>query len=152
MINENFTKGFCRMTCQNYYNPEVYNNGKSECINIEKRSLLGGIEYEFHISWYNQLTKPAVKLEIFNDAFIAIKDNESLIKILSQLKEPTPDDIHRLLLDLGYVDFSDKKLNPKGKAEISTYICYVQNYLGIMDGEDVVSNMEVFTNQEDIDY
>lgn len=67
------------------------------------------------------------------------------------MKNPSPDDVHKLLLNLGYEDFSDKKHCPSGNRVIDTYICYVQNYLGIMDGEDVVSNMGVFITQEDID-
>ena len=31
------------------------------------------------------------------------------------------------------------------------YVCYVQNYLGVLDGEDVVSSMIVTKNQEIID-
>ena len=32
-----------------------------------------------------------------------------------------------------------------------TYVCYVQNYLGILDGEDVVSSMIATKKQEIID-
>ena len=31
------------------------------------------------------------------------------------------------------------------------YLCYVQNYLGILDGEDVISNVHIFTEQSKID-
>lgn len=31
------------------------------------------------------------------------------------------------------------------------YVCYVQNYLGIIDGEDVVENMHVESSQDKID-
>ena len=84
-------------------------------------------------------------------AKIGIKDNDVFFGVLSQIKNPSPDEVHRLLLNLGYEDFSDKKHYPSGNGEMDTYICYVQNYLGIMYGEDVVSNMGVFVNQEDID-
>lgn len=30
-------------------------------------------------------------------------------------------------------------------------VCYVQNYLGIMDGEDVISNLLVTKNQDRVD-
>ncbi|MBE5040531.1 hypothetical protein [Ructibacterium gallinarum] len=30
-------------------------------------------------------------------------------------------------------------------------VCYVQNYLGIMDGEDVISSLLVTTNQDRVD-
>lgn len=35
--------------------------------------------------------------------------------------------------------------------KIIVYVCYVQNYLGIMDGEDVVENMRVESGQDKVD-
>ncbi len=149
---ETLTKGFYRMSCMDCFGPDTLSPGVTENIQIENRSSIGGAEYEFGFNWRKIGTpNPAARLEIFDDAFKALTDNEALFKMLPHLKDPTPDDIHKLLLDLGYEDFSDKKLYPKTNAGIDTYICYVQNYLGIMDGEDVVSNMAVFSNQEDID-
>lgn len=145
------TKGFWRMTCQDYYRPCVMQEKQIELINVEKRCPDGGVEYEFRISWYVFPSGVAAKIEIFDDAFIAIQENQALFQILSQLQNPTPDGIHRLLLDLGYVDFSDQQRNPKGETAINTYVCYVQNYLGVMYGENVVSNMRVFFNQNEID-
>lgn len=151
MNKEIFTKGFWRMTCQRFHDPKAMPDGMFESIHIENRSSEGGVEYEFQISWYNYPSGQAARLEIFDDAFTGIKDNDVFFGVLSQIKNPSPDEVHRLLLNLGYEDFSDKKHYPSGNGEMDTYICYVQNYLGIMYGEDVVSNMGVFVNQEDID-
>ena len=139
------------MTCQRFHDPKAMPDGMFESIHIENRSSEGGVEYEFQINWYNYPSGQAARLEMFDDAFTGIKDNDVFFEILSQMKNTSPDDVHRLLLNLGYEDFSDKKHCPSGNGVIDTYICYVQNYLGIMDGEDVVSNMAVFVNQEDID-
>ena len=71
------------MTCQRFHNPKAMPDGMFESIHIENRSSEGGVEYEFQISWYNYPSGQAARLEIFDDAFTGIKDNDVFFGVLS---------------------------------------------------------------------
>ncbi len=70
-----------------------------------------------------------------------------LFECLAHTVAITPNGLHNLLLKLGYDDISDYKEVPKEEV----YVCYVQNYYGFTDGEDVVEKMRIFSSQAQID-
>ena len=138
---------FSRLTRQKYFRDIEKDEKLTEQFNIALQSSEGGCIYEFSISFYNINGKECARAEIFCDAFTAFEKNSDLFECLAHTVAITPDGLHKLLLKLGYNDVSDYKDIPKEEV----YVCYVQNYYGFADGEDVVERMRIFSNQEQID-
>ena len=110
MVKENFKRIFCKVSKQDYAENVGIGKNISEQINIVKECLDGGCFYEFSIVWYPFPERDAVRLEIFDDAFIAFEEEKELFHCLSIMKNPTPDEVCSLLLKLGYKEYSDKEV------------------------------------------
>ena len=140
-------KAFTRLTRQNYFSDIEREDNLTEQFNIVQRIPGAGCVFEFMISFYNINGRESARVEIFNDAFIAFENNNELFKCLAHTESITPNELHSLLLKIGYKDVSDYRKAPKEEV----YVCYVQNYFGLIDGEDVVEHMRVYSNQGQID-
>lgn len=143
----NDKKTFSRLTRQKYYGDIEKDEKLTEQFNIALQSSAGGCIYEFNISFYDIKGQICARAEIFCDAFTAFEKNSDLFECLAHTVAITPNGLHKLLLKLGYNDVSDYKEVPKEEV----YVCYVQNYYGLIDGEDVVEQMRIFSNQGQID-
>ena len=113
MQNENFKRVFYRHSRQAYAKTAGIGKNKKEEINLVKESTEGGCFYEFSIVWYPFPKGDAARVEMFDDSFVAFEEEKELFQRLSKLKNPTPDEVHLLLLEIGYEDASDNKEVPK---------------------------------------
>ena len=113
MDKGNFKRIFFRGTRQNYAKDLGFGKDKVEEFDIVKECHDGGCFYEYLIVWHRFPQGAAARVEIYHDAFVAFEEEKELFHRLSTMKNPTPDEVHLLLLELGYEDCSDDKEVPK---------------------------------------
>ena len=100
-------KGFYRVSRQPYADTFLDSKDLFEHFNIVQQIPNDGVEYEFGISFYKLQGTDAARLEIFEDAFVALNNNRELLDALSTTRNISPDDLQDMLLRLGYKDLSD---------------------------------------------
>lgn len=119
MDKENFKRTFFRYSRQKYAKTNKQDIDKAEELTIVKECLSGGCFYEYSIVWYRLPKGDTAKIEMFDESFSAFEEEKELFQRLSKMKNPTPDGVHLLLLELGYEDISDDKEVPKNAQNIS---------------------------------
>lgn len=105
---ERCVKGFYRLTRQKYFKEIEIPENMTEQFNIVDKVIGDGCIYEFMISFYKIGNEISAKAEIFSDAFVSFEKDKKLFNRLSKVKSITPDELHSLLLELNYVDLSDR--------------------------------------------
>lgn len=113
MGKEKFKRVFYRYSRQRYAETAGNSRDRTEEFSIAKASLEGGCYYDFSIIWYLLSGRDSARVEIFHDAFAAFEEDKELFQHLSTKRDITPDELHLLLLELGYEDWSDNKEVPK---------------------------------------
>lgn len=100
-------KGFYRLTKQKYFKDIEMPARMTEQFNVVDKMADDGCVYEFMISFYKVGDEISARAEVFSDAFVSFEQDRKLFKRLSKVKSITPDELHALLLELGYLDLSD---------------------------------------------
>lgn len=100
---------FYRLTRQKYFEDIELPDNLTEQFNIVEKVLDDGCIYEFMISFYKVGSEVAARAEVFSDAFVSFEKDKELFARLSKVKSITPDELHSLLLELGYTDLSDNR-------------------------------------------
>ena len=108
-VNRKCVKGFYRLTKQKFFEDIEIPKLMMEQFNIVDKMVDDGCVYEFMISFYKVGSKISARAEVFSDAFMSFEKDKELFERLSKVKSITPDELHSLLLELGYTDLSDNR-------------------------------------------
>lgn len=106
-VEQKCVKGFYRLTKQKYFKEIEIPKRMTEQFNIVDKMVGDGCVYEFMISFYEVGNNISARAEVFSDAFVSFERDRKLFERLSKVKSITPDELHALLLELGYLDLSD---------------------------------------------
>ena len=114
-----FVKAFRQYSRMDYYDVLTENKAISGDSNLIDDVLLGnfdsndeGVEYEFAMRWETLGNETVARLSIYDESFKCFDDHRELFAELAKLNGKTisPYGFCKLLLGLGYADFSDKEM------------------------------------------
>ncbi|MCY8737528.1 hypothetical protein MOD71_18655 [Bacillus haynesii] len=104
-------KGFYHLA-DSWYREELKNAPYVDVITIGLYEDDNGTDGEFEIKWSKLNNEIVAHLEAFNDSWVALNQCLDLIQSLKDAKNITPDECVKLLLKLGYKDYTNRE-NPK---------------------------------------
>lgn len=115
MKKEETISGFYTLS-QSWYVDACKKDNIAEEIMVGSYCPDGGCEFEFKFAWHilgdrNSIDYPAMRIDVFEDSFIAFRKFALLFSRLSKLnnKEPQPKEIIDLLTKLGFKDLTKRE-------------------------------------------